>query len=311
MAAVDGRRVVRVRVPASAANLGPGFDCLGMALGLYHRLTVTEEPGTGMEVSVRGEGAGQVPLGGANLVAQALQQALDQSGHRPGRLRLSCSNEIPLACGLGSSAAAVVAGLAAGLLLAGRLDRHRLIEMAVAAEGHPDNAVPCVLGGITAAVHAAGGVHWVRLAPPSGLRAVVAVPDFHLPTQEARAVLPGEVTFADAVANVGRTGLLVAALAAGRLEVLQTAMEDRLHEPYRAQLVPGLAQVRQAALEAGALGTALSGAGPAVLALVQGEAGGVGPAMEQAWSSRGVRARSLPLEVDTAGLVGECVHEET
>ena len=297
---------IRIRVPASTANLGPGFDCLGMALGLYHRLTVVEGEGEGLEIRAHGEGAADVALDESNTVYRALAEVLGETGCVPGSLLLESHNDIPLACGLGSSAAALLAGLAAGLLLSGgRLEWRHLIELGTEDEGHPDNIVPCALGGFTVAVMNGGEVIWSRLEPPERLKGIVVIPNFRLPTQEARKVLPEKVDFGDAVANLGRVGLLVAGMAGGGLELLRAGMEDRLHQPYRAELVPGMEEVRRAALGAGALGAALSGAGPAMLALVDGDGKEVGEAMEGAWKERGIAARTLSLDVDREGLQGE------
>lgn len=293
----------RLIAPASTANLGPGFDCLGLALQLYHRLSVWEEEGEGLEIRVEGEGEGQVPLDERNPVYQAMQRVFAPAGHRPGRLRLDSRNEIPLAAGLGSSAAACAVGLAAGMLLCGQeLDRDRLIALGVEEEGHPDNVAPCVLGGFAVAVRQERRIACLRLDPPAQMQALVAVPDFALPTQKARKVLPARVKFGDAVFNQGRTALLAAALSSGQLELLRIAMQDRLHQPYRAALVPGLEEVLRAALEAGALGASLSGAGPAVLALVRQGETRPGPAMQEAWKQRGIASRLLVLDFDRAGL---------
>jgi homoserine kinase len=301
-------REVRVEVPASTANLGPGFDCLGLALSLYHRLTAVEIDGAGLEIRTSGQGAGVVPPDGDNAVYRAMAQAFAATGHQPGRLLLECRNDIPLARGLGSSAASLLAGLAAGLLLSGQEPgAARLIAMGAAAEGHPDNVVPAVLGGFTAAAAAGGRVDYVRIEPPAELRVVVAIPDFTLSTRKAREALPRQIPFRDAVANLGRVGLLTAAMASHRMDLLRTAMEDSLHQPYREKLVPGFQAVRRAALEAGALGAALSGAGPAMMALAEGDGEGIGRAMQAAWEAEGIAARSRVLEVDRLGLRGSVV----
>jgi homoserine kinase len=302
---MDKKRI-HITAPASTANLGPGFDCLGLSLALYHTLKVSELDGVGLEIQASGEGAETVTLDEDNMVYQAMKQIFVVADYRPGRLRLESHNEIPLASGLGSSAAAYVAGLTAGMLISGwGPDRVRLIEMGVEKEGHADNVVPCVLGGFTVAGTTGGQIDYLRLEPPESLQAVVVVPDFTLPTKQARSVLPQEVPFRDAVLNQGRLGLLIAAVASDRLELLRTAMEDVLHQPYRAELVPGLEEVRQAALEAGALGAALSGAGPTILALVRPEKTTVGQAMQEAWSRRGIESRSMVLQVDRTGLRAE------
>ena len=296
-------RQVHIKVPASAANLGPGFDCLGLALALYHRLKVSEQKGEGLEIQTFGEGADTVPRDEGNIIYQAMSQVFAAGGYRPGRLRLESRNEIPLAGGLGSSAASRVAGLAAGALLSGQqLDQAQLIRMGIVQEGHPDNVVPCVLGGFTVIGGAGEQVSYVRLEPPGELRVAVVVPDFFLPTQKARSVLPQKVPFPDAVLNQGRVALLTAAMASGRLEVLRTAMEDCLHQPYRAGLIPGMEQVRRAALEAGALGAALSGAGPSILALVRSGDTAVAPAMQEAWQDEGIASRRMVLQIDRTGL---------
>lgn len=293
----------RVTAPASTANLGPGFDCLGLALGLYHRLEVWEEAGEGLEIRASGEGAQDVPLDERNLVYRAMRRVFALAGRAPGRLRLDSHSQIPLAAGLGSSAAARVVGLAAGLLLCGReLDRDRLIALAVEEEGHPDNVAPCVLGGLVVAVREEARITCLRLDPPAPLQALVAVPDFALPTQRAREVLPAQVEFSDAAFNQGRAALLVAALSSGRFDLLRPAMQDRLHQPHRAALIPGLEDVLRAALATGALGAALSGAGPAVLALVRRGEKRPGPAMQEIWKRHGIESRLLELEFDRDGL---------
>lgn len=292
-----------VRVPATSANLGPGFDCLGVALGLYHELRVEEEEGEGVEIEAFGDGAEVVPRDESNRIYQGMACVFARTGYRPGRLYLQSRNEIPLARGLGSSAAAYAAGLAAGVVLSGgELDQREIIELGVAAEGHPDNIVPAVLGGFTVTAVGEAGLAYTRLELPVGLRVVVAVPDFELSTAAARKVLPQEVSFSQAVANQARVGLLVAALATGRLDLLRTAMEDGLHQPSRAELVPGMDEVMRAALDAGALGAALSGAGPTMLACVEDEGDAVGKAMELAWEKKGIAAESRILQVDDVGL---------
>lgn len=301
----------RIRAPASSANLGPGFDCLGLGLSLYQRLEVYERPERGLEIRCSGEGAGRVPLDESNKIYQAMERVFKASGFRPSGLLLESHNEIPLACGLGSSAAATMSGLVAGMLLCGReLDEGSLLKLGSEEEGHADNVAPCMLGGFTVTSGSGEEMEYLRLDPPARLRAVVALPDFSLPTQQARAVLPRKVTFQDAVANQGRVALLTAALARNRLELLRSAMVDRLHQPYRSGLVPGLEDVCRAALGAGALGAALSGAGPAVLAFVDGEDRGAGAAMEEAWSRRGINSRSLVLPLDRSGLEVEIAGEK-
>ena len=297
---------VRVSVPATAANLGPGFDCLGMALGLYHRISVREEEGEGVEIRATGEGHEELPSGADNMIHRALRTACSHFDYRPLKLIVESDNEIPLAAGLGSSAAAYTAGLAAGVLLSGhRLDTELLIRWGSEQEGHADNVTPCVLGGL-AVITNDGAVRHVRIDPPAGMAVQIAIPDFTLPTEEARTVLPETVTHRDAVFNQSRVGLLTAALSTGRMDLLETAMRDRLHQPYRECLVPGLPEVVSAAVAAGAAGAALSGAGPTVLALVPGGLSiRVGRSMVETWKRHGIKARGMTLAMDRRGLVAD------
>ncbi|HLT59406.1 MAG TPA: homoserine kinase [Limnochordales bacterium] len=307
---------VRVRVPATTANLGPGFDALGMALSLFNYFDVELGP-DGCQVDAEGEAAGQVPRGEDNLVIQAAQAVWARTGRPPTGWRVRVRAEIPFGCGLGSSASAIVGGAVAANVLAGEpLSTGELLAIAAGLEGHADNVTPALVGGFT--VVAAGGpraageedggpadssrVAWVRL-PARGLQAVVAIPAVQLPTRESRRRLPEQVRFQDAAFNVGRASLLVAAVATGDTDALAAALEDRLHQPYRAALVPGFHQVVQAAKAAGALGAVLSGAGPAVLALVPREepAPAIGEAMAQAFRAAGVEARWMALAPDDTG----------
>ncbi len=299
---------VRVRTPATSANLGAGFDCLGLALELYMDLTVEEGEGEGLEIAATGEGSGSVPLDERNAVYQGVARAYARAGKTPGRLRLVIDSQIPLASGLGSSSAALVAGLTAGAELCGMgLDREEILRQGVAVEGHPDNVAPCVLGGIVIAALDGEEVAWARIEPPRDLAAVVAVPDFPLPTSKSRSVLPERVERRDAIFNAGRVGLLVAALQQGDYSLLRTGMQDRLHQPYRTVLIPGMEAVLTAATEAGALGAALSGAGPTALALVSGQGTEVADAMQQAWTKEGIAVRTLVLGLAAEGV--QCVKE--
>ena len=299
---------VLVRAPATSANLGAGFDCLGLALELYMDLTVEESAGEGLEIVATGEGSASVPLDERNAVYQGMMRAYERAGKKPRRLRLAIDSQIPLASGLGSSSAALVAGLTAGAELCGMgLDRGEILRQGVAVEGHPDNVAPCALGGIVIAALDAEDVAWARIEPPRDLAAVVAVPDFPLPTSKSRNVLPERIERQDAIFNAGRVGLLVAALQQGDYSLLRTGMQDRLHQPYRTALVPGMEAVLAAATEAGALGAALSGAGPTALALVTGRSAEVADAMQQAWAKEGIAARTLVLGLAAEGV--QCVKE--
>jgi homoserine kinase len=294
---------VRVRVPATSANLGPGFDALGLALALYNEVSAAEDET--VTVAIEGEGAGRLPSGPDNVVARGVRQAYEAAG-RPFRgARIACVNRVPPARGLGSSAAAWVGGLVAGnALLGGPLSRDALLALAARAEGHPDNVAAALLGGLTVSCAVdEGRVTALSLPAPGAVRWVVLVPEVTSATADARAVLPETVPRADAVFNVQRVSLLLAALQAGRFDALGAALDDRLHQPYRRRLFPWMPAVTEAARAAGALGCVLSGAGPSLLAAVFDDADGVVRAMEQALAAAGIRGRAQTLAVDTEGAV--------
>jgi homoserine kinase len=299
------RERVVIRVPATTANLGPGFDALGLSLTMYNRLEVQRLPEGGevrLEIETSGDGADRLPADETNLAFRAFRRVFEKLDTPVPPVRMVSEIQIPLSRGLGSSAAAVVGGLIAGNELAGRLlSGEELLCLGTAMEGHPDNVAPALFGGFTAACLTEDGVAWARLEPPPGLRAVLVIPEREVPTAQARAVLPDMVPRRDAVLNVGRTALLVAAFATGELGLLRSAMEDRLHEPYRAVLIPGMPEALAAAREAGALGAALSGAGSTLLALATDRFESIGAAMRAALAAAGLESRVLILSPDAAG----------
>ncbi|MCC2322865.1 homoserine kinase [Cellulomonas xiejunii] len=310
---------VRVRVPATSANLGPGFDALGLALGLHDELEVRALGTADVRVEVQGEGAGAVPDDETHLVVRALRVALDHVGAPQTGLHLVCHNRVPHGRGLGSSAAAVVAGILAARGLVAEpeaLDDDVALALATQLEGHPDNAAPALLGGLTVAwtedpgaapaapagAHGPGPVRAVRLAVHGDLQPVAIVPPGHLSTRAARGVLPDQVPHADAAWQAGRAALLVEALGR-RPDLLLAATGDRLHQGYRREVMPAsLALVE--ALRARGVAAVVSGAGPTVLVLARRLPGGGSDADEAiAEAFGGVMAgwRVLPLPVDTAG----------
>jgi homoserine kinase len=265
-------RRVLAKVPASTANLGPGFDALGMALSLYSWIEMAEADDGKSRLELFGKELAGLPAGGDNLILRAARLVFDEAGVPMPALNISVYTDIPLARGLGSSAAAIIGGLAAANALIGApLPETRLFEIATELEGHPDNVGACLFGGIVAASWDGERAEHIRLDPPPNLEVLVAIPAFRLPTERARHALPESYSRRDAVFNIGRSSLLVAALATGRLDLLGFAMQDKLHQPYRAALIPGMAKILAEAPEHGALGAALSGAGPTMLAFVDSE----------------------------------------
>lgn len=253
-----------MRVPASSANLGPGFDALGLALGIY--LDCRFRRAEKLRIRVTGRDSDRISAGEDNFIWQTAQQVARDHGTTLEPIDLITDNGIPLGKGLGSSAAALVAGVAiAERMLGLNWKAPRILDEAARIEGHPDNVAACVLGSIVATALDSGNVaRAVRLEMHPSYQVAVVVPDFELPTREARAVLPASYSKADTIFNVQRASLLIAALITGTTSAFPAALEDRMHQPYRAKLVPGLEQILRLRAP-GLLGCTLSGAGPSVL----------------------------------------------
>jgi homoserine kinase len=271
LAELDGHRV-SVEVPASSANLGAGYDCLAVAVGLTNRIEFEVRGWSrgDIELTVDGEGAGELTPDRENRCVRGVEAALREiRGELPEGVgwRIDMRNEIPLARGLGSSAAATVAGLVAGNALLGEpLTQMDLLRLATSIEGHPDNASAALLGGFVASAVLEDGVEAVRFDAPRDLRAVLFIPELRLSTADMRAVLPDSVPRADAVSNLTRVAVGVAGMAIGRFDLLRAITLDRLHQPYRAEVYTQMPRLIEAARDAGAIGACLSGAGSTVLA---------------------------------------------
>jgi homoserine kinase len=295
-------QTITVRVPGTTANCGPGFDTIGIACTIYNELSLTLDRQGGFSLAVTGEGADTIPANERNIAYQAVRAVLKKVGRTDPGIAIRMHNAIPLARGLGSSAAAIVGALVAANAATGdALGKDELLAMATALEGHPDNVAPAIYGGITISTIVGGVPRSLRFTPPAPLRLVVAVPEFGLSTRAARQVLPKTVPFADAVFNVSRAALLIGALCQGRFDLLGSAFEDRLHQPYREKLIPGMADVLAAARAQGALGAALSGAGPCLIAFAQQGAASIGDAMVGAFARHGVKAAYRDLGIDGDG----------
>jgi homoserine kinase len=260
---------ITVEAPASSANLGPGFDALALALELHLRVTITPLTAGAEQLVVEGEGADEIGLDAGNRFLIGLEHGLQEFGLEPPVMRIEMNNEIPLARGLGSSAAACVAGLLAAEAMAGaQLGSERIHSIATEIDGHPDNVAAALLGGLVLVGRdGLNGPLATRFDAPDYLHVVLFIPDIAMRTEEMRAALPASVSHADAAHNVGRAAMVLAALTTDRPELLWAMGDDRLHEPYRVARMPQLPDLVAAARAAGALGAALSGAGSAVLAL--------------------------------------------
>ena len=270
-----GMTLVRVKAPATTANMGPGYDCLGMALDVWNTIEIEVLDSGEPVVEVTGEGAGELGTGRDNLVYRSMEFLFQDAEQEMPLVRIRCDNAIPLARGMGSSAAAIAGGLvAANAICSQDYTPNDLLEMAATIEGHPDNVAAAVLGGMQLVIsdktEEGSRLYTVPINVPPELHAVVFVPQVRIATEDARAVLPEKVTMADAVHNMGRVGLLVASMATNHPEYLAIATQDLLHQPYRQPLFPAMKVIFKAALDAGALGVFLSGSGSTVLALTQG-----------------------------------------
>lgn len=294
-------RAVTVTVPATSANLGPGFDVLGLALPLYNRLTL-EAADAPRILNVGPEAAG-LPTDARHLAYRAAVALCTELGEPVPAWRLTSEVHIPQSRGLGSSSAAIVGGLvAANAWFGSPLDRRGLLRLATAIEGHPDNVAPALFGGVTAAFVQDGEAHCLSLNAQAPASLVVAVPAFKLSTHEARSALPETYSRADVVANLAAVTVLTTVMLTGRLEWMPYGLKDRIHQPYRLGLIPGADAVEASALTAGALGVVISGAGPTLLAFCPGERQNeVAAAMREAWETLGTTCRTLSFEALAPG----------
>ncbi|MGI2906051.1 homoserine kinase [Tolypothrix sp. VBCCA 56010] len=294
---------VTVTVPATTANLGPGFDCIGAALTLYNEFKFTRLEEAGVIISVTGTGAETVKTDESNLVYQAFVTFYQHLQQTPPPVKIEIKMGVPLARGLGSSATAIVGGLIGANLLAGEpLSQSQVMELAIAIEGHPDNVVPALLGGCRLAATADNAWEICEIPWHNNVVPVVAIPDFELSTKQARQVLPTQVSRADAIFNTAHLGLLLRGLETANNNWLKTALQDKLHQPYRKALIPGYDAVNSAALATGAYGMVISGAGPTLLALTDElHSQAVATAMTAAWKQQGISAIVRSLSLDTQG----------
>lgn len=303
-----------VTIPATSANLGPGFDSIGMALDLRNRVTLSWDgrlgaspagAAVGGDIHVSGLDASAVPVDEDNLILVAAGHVARAVGRFPARLRIEVENRIPVSSGLGSSSAAIVAGLAGmNALLGSLISPAELLDMAVDMEGHPDNVAPAMLGGVVLGVRREPGAGLItRRVDPPDLPLVVVTPARRLLTSEARAALSPGVARADAIFNTGRAALLLHSFQTGDFSEMRAAMDDRLHQPARLAIIPGAAEALAAAYDAGAMGVALSGAGPSLIAFVREDVrAAVGQGMQAAFEQSGQMSDVRYLRPSAAGV---------
>lgn len=295
-----------VSVPATTANLGPGFDCLGAALTRYNRIHFYPgDESAPLQITVTGPESDRVPVGESNLVYVAFRKCCQHLNRPVPPIKLDITLDVPLARGLGSSSTAIVGGILGANAIAGfPLQLDALADLATVIEGHPDNVVPALLGGCRLATTRATGLTTSCEVPwHPDIVPIVVIPTFEVATAKARAVLPQQYSRADAIYTLGHLGLLLQALSTGNGDWLQTAIDDRIHVPYRKTLIPGYDVVVQAAIAAGAYGVTISGAGPTLLALGRADnAHNIAQSMATTWQQQGISVvTALPLRIDTIG----------
>lgn len=296
---------VNIRVPATSANMGAGFDTFGMAFAMYNTVALKRIPGNAIRLENLGAHTKTMEQIKDNLTVRAARQVFDAVGEPFAGLEFKMYNVIPVSRGLGSSSAAIIGGLvAANRLLGDQLEKAQLLELAVEMEGHSDNVAPALYGGFVSSCQRGGKTVALKLTPPADLAAVVAIPDFYLSTSKARKILAPEVKREDAVHNIQCAALMVGAMATGDLQLFAAAFDDRLHQEQRYRLIKGAKRVLRAARSAGAIAAGLSGAGPTLIAFVNtadNRAEQIKKAMQRAWEFAGVSAKTVLLEQDNQG----------
>lgn len=296
---------VKVTVPATTANLGPGFDCIGAALSIYNHFQFRVISATEVKITASGIDAEKVSTDKSNLLYQSFLKFYRHVGQTPPIVEINIESDIPLSRGLGSSATAIVGGLVAANELAGNiLTRAEIAKLAIEIEGHPDNVVPALLGNCQLSTFEGNSWHICDIPWHEDIVPVLGIPEFELSTQMARSVLPLKLDRADAIFNIARMGLLIRALGNNRQDLLRIALEDKLHQPYRQALIPGYEGVKAAALEAGAWGAVISGAGPTILALTNlTKVNAVAGAIVEAWKAEGISSLARAVSISSLGAI--------
>lgn len=305
---------VSVKVPATTANLGPGFDCMGMALPIYNTVTIEETvlPGTGVEINVIPENDStdefsleHIPMDENSIIYKAVELLYNSIGQTPSELKITIHSQIPIARGLGSSASVIVGGLIAANELLGRpADEAALLSIATEVEGHPDNVTPAIIGGLTlTASEDDGSVAYRKIEWPEEWNLTVCIPEYELATDISRSVLPKEVPMQDAVFNAQRMGMFIEAVHTKDSALMKLALKDKLHQPYRMKLVPGLEKIAERLKhEENVLGCVLSGAGPAILIISEkNNLDKIKSIVREVWTDLNVKAEIITLPVENRG----------
>ena len=293
--------MIKIRIPATSANMGPGFDSLGIALNLYNYISV-EEIESGLEIKILDETRRFLPEDERNLVYKCMCKVFDKCGYQPKGIRLILENNIPVTRGLGSSSAVIVGGLMAGNAIAGYpFDKETLLRMAAEIEGHSDNVTPAMLGGFTVNVFSKNKLNYVKHNLNDDLCFVAIIPDFPLATKKSRSVLPHWIMHRDAVYNIGHCALLASSLITGNYENIRTAINDKIHQKYRRKLIPVMDELFRICYQYGALGVYLSGAGPTVVAIIKSSNKNFNAKVSHALSKKANNWHLSLLKIDNIG----------
>ena len=307
---ITNKKLVTFKIPATSANIGSAFDSVGLALDLYNEIHIYENNNSKkIDFEITGEGEGEIAKDD-NMILSAMKLVFKRLKAKPDKgYIIKCINRIPLSRGLGSSSAAIIGGLlTANYILGNKLSlENEILNMSVQLEGHPDNVSPAILGGIiSGVVRKDEDFKYVKINPPKGLKAVVAIPNFYLSTEKARNALPKEISLKDAIFNISRAALLTSALSSNRLDLLEVATDDKLHQDYRAKFIPGLKDLFKQVKIAGAYSVTISGAGSSILALVKDDEKiikKVSNAMENSFSKKKIKSEIKVLNIPKKGVI--------
>jgi len=296
---------ITIKVPATSANLGPGFDALGLALDLWNEAEFIPTENNKISITIEGEGYDKLPTDQTNAVVEAALQVFQLAGKPCHGMRIHCINRVPLGSGLGSSSAALLTGmLGANAMLGDPFSRQEILKLAIETEGHPDNVAPALLGGLVASIIHESHVLSLRLSltgQHTPIHITVVSPDFDFPTKQARALLPRQIDRKDAIYNISRAVIVTEAFRLGDLDMLKEAMTDKLHQPYRLPLIPGAQAAMEAMKQVGASAVALSGAGPSLIAFSSRREIAIGKAGQQAFAWAGLQSRIFKLKINRKG----------
>ncbi|MFA5779922.1 MAG: homoserine kinase [Elusimicrobiota bacterium] len=300
-------KTIKIKIPATTANFGSGFDVLGAALKLYNEIEVVQVKGqrSKVKIEITGEGKDTLPGNEKNVVVRSMNAVFNICKKISPAYRILLTNRIPLARGLGSSAAARLGGIVAANEICGRkLSQDKVIQIVSKLEGHPDNVVPSFFGGLCVCNFNGKNVKYAKLKMPSDLKAVLCIPDFELSTDKARNILPETISHKDAVFNSSRVALFMSAIIQKKYELLSVAMEDKLHQPYRKKLIPGMDDVFNSAKKSGAYGVCISGSGPTIIALTsEVKSERIGKSMQKAFLRHNVKSKYIVCDFDNTGIV--------